>query len=155
MEPRKVEGTIAGVIASIFLWLPVCWYLYMIAVPPSPSYYEYMPPMAGTLIFFFILGSNTVGVILVGLTKMLLKRSTVFGALFILSGLLNLYLLISMFSFPFFSGLVGILLYTPPLVPILVGVSLVKPLRELVYQLIPKEGTKPSKTSILVLGFRD
>jgi hypothetical protein len=88
--------------------------------------------MAGTMVLLFLLGSNTVALLFVGLTKSLLKQSRVFGALFISGGLLNLLLLLSIFSFPFFSGLLGLLIYMPPLVPIIVGVSLIVSLRKLV-----------------------
>ena len=111
-------GVITGVIGSIFLLLPVCWYLYTVIVP-----YQDVPPMAGTVILVFFLGCNILGIIFAGLTKILLKRSTVFGAFFISLGLLNFYLLTKMF---YFSGLFGLLLYTPSTVTILVGLSLIK-----------------------------
>lgn len=125
---KKDKGIITGIIGSIFLLLPVCWYLYMVIVPP-PSDYEYMPPMAGTLIAMLFFGANILGIIFASLTKILLKRSIMFGTLFISSGLLNFYLLTKMFSF---SGLFGLLLYAPPIVTILVGVSLIKQIRMLV-----------------------
>jgi hypothetical protein len=117
-------GVITGVIGSIFLLLPVCLYLYTVIIP-----YQDVPPMAGTLILVFFLGCNILGIIFAGLTKILLKRSTVFGALFISLGLLNFYLLTKMF---YFSGLFGLLLYTPSTVTILVGLSLIKQLRILI-----------------------
>ncbi|MDH5419892.1 MAG: hypothetical protein OEX06_06135, partial [Candidatus Bathyarchaeota archaeon] len=60
MDSKKV-GVITGVIGSIFLLLPVCWYLYTVIAPPPPSWYEYMPPMAGSLILVFFLGGNVLG----------------------------------------------------------------------------------------------
>jgi len=114
-------GVITGAICSIFLLLPVCWHLYTVIVP-----YQDVPPMAGTLILVFFLGCNILGIIFAGLTKILLKRSTIFGALFISLGLLNFYLLTKMF---YFSDLFGLLLYAPSTVTILVGLSLIKQLR--------------------------
>jgi len=128
VDSKKV-GVITGVIGSIFLLLPVCWYLYTVIAPPPASWYEYMPPMAGSLILVFFLGGNVLGLIFAYLTKLLLKCSTVFGALFISTGLSNFFILAKMF---YFSGLFGLLLYTPSIVTILVGVTLVKPLRILV-----------------------
>lgn len=124
MDAKKVGGIITGVIGSIFFLLPVCLYLYTAVVPPSPAYYEYMPPMGGILIAMFFFGCHILGIIFVGLTKIILRRSTVFGALFLSSGLLNFYLLTKMF---YFSSLFGLLLYAPLIVTIIVGVSLVKP----------------------------
>ena len=128
VDAKKDEGIITGIIGQIFLLLPVCWYLHMIIVPP-PSDYEYVPPMAGTLVAMLFFGASILGIIFAGLTKKLLKRSIIFGTLFISSGLLNLYLLTKMFSF---SGLFGLLLYAPPIISILVGVSLMKQIRMLV-----------------------
>lgn len=124
MDAKKVAGIMMGVIGLFFLLLPVCWYLYMVMVPP-PSDYEYMPPGAGAIIFILFLGGNILGLIFVGLTKILLERSKVFGALFISSGLLNFFLLTKMF---YLSGLFDLLLYTSPIVTILVGMSLIFPL---------------------------
>lgn len=123
MDSKRV-GVITGVIGLIFLLPPVCWYLYMVIVPP-PSDYEYMPPGAGAIIFMVFLGGNILGLIFAGLTKLLLKRSKVFGALFISSGLPNFFLWTKMF---YFSGLFDLLLYTSPIVTILVGMSLIFPL---------------------------
>lgn len=123
MDSKKA-GVITGFIGLIFLLFPVCWYLYMVIVPP-PSDHEYMPPGAGAIIFMFFLGGNILGLIFAGLTKLLLKRSKVLGTLFISSGLPNFFLWTKMF---YFFGLFDLLLYTSPIVTILVGISLIFPL---------------------------
>ena len=123
MNTKKTEGIIVGVIASIFLFFPVFYYLSMIITPLS---YENMPPMAGLLTLLFLLGSNHFGVIFAVLTKALLKRSTIFGATFILSAILNFYVLIKMgFRVSYGWGMVTLLLYAPPLATSLVGISLI------------------------------
>ncbi|KPV63604.1 MAG: hypothetical protein AOA66_0736 [Candidatus Bathyarchaeota archaeon BA2] len=121
MDAKRVAGIIMGVIGFILLLFPVWQRLYMVIMPPPPSYYEYSPRFAAA--FASMLLPNILGVIFVGITRLLLKRSTVFGALFISSGLLNFYLLTK--TFPFCS-LFDLLLYAPSIVAILVGVSLIK-----------------------------
>jgi len=91
-----------------------------------------MPPMAGLLILLFLLGSNHFGVIFAVLTKVLLKRSTIFGATFILSAILNFYVLIKMgFRVSYGWGMITLLIYAPLLATSLVGISLILPFRRL------------------------
>jgi len=85
------------------------------------------------VLFYFC---PAVVIISAGLTKKLLEHSRVFGALFILSGLLNFFILTSIFYLRWwFTGLAlwaYLLGYTPSTIAVLVGISLIKPLRMLV-----------------------
>jgi hypothetical protein len=122
-DAEKSKGIMVGVIALFFLLFPVFWYLSMVM---APFYYDYMPGLAGTLTFLFFLGSNLFGVIFAVLTKVLLKRSTMFGAAFILSALLNFYVFIKMgFRVSYGWGMLSLLLYALPLATSLVGLSLI------------------------------
>ena len=132
VDPNKFEGTIVGVIASIFLLLPMFWVLSDIIVPPPPGWHEYVTGAAAGIFLFFFFGSNIVGIIFAVLTKTMLKRSMVFGAIFILSGLLNLYFVIEMFGLYRLWWEKDLSVLAPPIVTILVGVSLIVPLRRLV-----------------------
>jgi hypothetical protein len=132
VDAKRVAGIIVGVIASGFLFLPVFWYLDMVITPPPASWYEYMPGMAGPLILGFLLGSNVLGIIFAVLTKALLGRSIVFGATFILLGILNSYILTQMRFRVWYSWGEGTpLLYIPSIVSSLVGVFLVVSSRRL------------------------
>jgi uncharacterized membrane protein len=125
VDDKKVEGMILGVIGLLFLLYPVVRSFYRIIVPPPPSEYYYSPRFAGA--FMGMLFLNILGVIFVGLSKLRLKHSTVFGALFIAAGLLNFYVWSGTFSF---SGLSNLLVNAPSIITILIGVSLIVPLRQ-------------------------
>ena len=129
MSTEKTKGIVVGVIASIFLFFPVFYYLGTVI---SLLYNENMPGLAGTLTFLFFLWSNLYGAIFAVLTKALLKRSTIFGAIFILSAILNFYVLIKMgFRVSYGWGMMALLLYAPPLATSIVGISLIVPFRRL------------------------
>jgi hypothetical protein len=123
VNTEKTKGIIVGVIASIFLFFPVFYYLGTVI---SPLYNENMPGLAGTLTFLFFLGSNLYGAIFAVLTKALLKRSAIFGAIFILSAILHFYILIKMgFRFSYGWRMITLLLYAPLLATSIVGISLI------------------------------
>jgi len=132
MNVRKIVGIMTGVSGLVFLIFSVSWYLYRTMAPlppPSPGMrWAYL----GTFMVFYL--CNFFGMISAGLTKVLLKRFKVFAAPFITLGLLNLSILTGMFYFKWFSPswMWVLLLYAPSTLTILVGVSLIKPLRMLV-----------------------
>jgi hypothetical protein len=125
VDVDRVEGMILGVIGLLFLLYPVVWSFYRIIVPPPLSEYDYRPCFAGAFMGMLLL--NIPGVIFVGLSKSRLKRSTVFGALFIAAGLLNFYFWSGTLCF---SGLSNLLVNAPSIITILIGVSLIVPLRQ-------------------------
>lgn len=113
-----------GVIGLFFLLYPVAGYIYRVIIPlPSSDYSS--PRFAGAFSGMLIL--NILGVIFVGFSKLRLKHSTVFGALFISAGLLNWSFSRGMFSF---SGPFDLLLYAPAIITFLIGVSLIVPPRQ-------------------------
>jgi len=66
------------------------------------------------------------------LTKALLKRSTIFGVLFILSAILNFFVLIKMgFRISYGWGMVTLLLYALLLTISLAGISLMRALAKI------------------------
>lgn len=131
MNVRKIAGITAGVSGLVFLIFSVSWYLYETMAPLPPPWPGMRWAYMGIFVVFYL--CNLFGMISAGLTKILLKRFKVFAAPFISLGLLNLFILTSMFYFKWFSpSLWVLLLYAPSTMTILVGVSLIKPLRMLV-----------------------
>jgi len=129
VNSEKTKGISVGVIASIFLFFKVFYYLGPVI---SPLYNENMPGFAGTLTFLFFLGCNLYGAMFAVLTKALLKRSTIFGVLFILSAILNFFVLIKMgFRISYGWGMVTLLLYALLLTISLAGISLMRALAKI------------------------
>jgi hypothetical protein len=127
LDSEKTKGILVGVVASFLLFFPVLLYLSMVM---APLYDENVAGLAGGLTFLFFLGSILFGVIFAVLTKALLKCSMIFGVLFTLSAILNFYVLVKMgFRVSYGWGLVTLLLYAPLLATILVGISLIMPIR--------------------------
>lgn len=104
-----MPGSLTGVIGLIFLLLPEC------LIPVFARFESEIPIIAVYLV------SIPLSIIFVVLTKLLLKHSIMFGALFISLGLLKFFVDLVLWKL----SLYLVIFSVPSIVTILVGVSLI------------------------------